>query len=378
MKVLQIGKYYPPDRGGMETHLADLCQELKDEVELDVLVSHKQAQTVEDMVDGVRVTRLAAPLNILANPVNPGLAGRIRRSDADLVHLHWPNPLALLSYLSSGSKAPLVITYHSDIVRQKLTGKLFQPVLDKALASALIIATSPNYVESSSCLQKFRENCRVVPLGIDPEKLSQYPAELKRKYKEQFGERMILATGRHVSYKGFSYLIEAMSAVNGKLALAGDGPLRKELEALAVERKVTDKVTFLGQVSDEQLRALYAACSVFAFPSIARSEAFGLVQLEAMAAGKPVVNTDVDSGVPYVSVHGQTGITVPKCDATALARQLNALLDNEHLRYHYGDQGRRRVYENFTLSRMRERTLAIYEEALTGKRQSVREAGRAA
>lgn len=362
--VLQVGKYYPPHRGGMETHLADLCQELNGRVKLEVLVAHKEKTTRQDNVEGIEVTRLGTPWNVLANPVNPELAGRIRRSKADIVHLHWPNPLALLAYQASGSKAKLVITYHSDIVRQKLTGALFQPFLDKALRKATVIATSPNYAESSPVLRKFPAQCCVVPLGINPEKVNEVDSAKVREYRQRFGERMVLATGRHIYYKGFQHLVEAMKEVDGHLVIAGDGPMRPELEKMAGEMGIAEKVSFTGSVSDADLRALYAATSVFVLPSVARSEAFGLVQLEAMAAGKPVINTALDSGVPYVSVHGETGLTVEPGNAASLAAALQQLLASEWMRGRYGAAARQRVYQEFTVGQMGERTYQIYRQVM--------------
>lgn len=349
----------------METHLADLCQHLKDHVELDVVVSSKGRETTVDQVDGVKVTRLGAAAHLLSSPINPELVTRLRRTNADIVHLHWPHPLALLAYMASGSTAHLVITYHSDIVRQKITGKLLEPILERALRKATIIPTSPNYMESSALLGRFRENCRVVPLGIDPHRVNQASASRVNEFRARYGNRMILATGRQVPYKGFRYLIEAMREVNGHLVLVGDGPLRGELQAQAAQAGLDNKITFAGQVSDEDLRAYYAACAIFAFPSVERSEAFGLVQLEAMAAGKPVVNTDVNSGVPYVSVHEETGLTAKVGDVQSLAGHLNTLLNNEHLQTHYGNAARRRVLEKFTLEKMSSQVLAVYDEVMS-------------
>ncbi len=364
MRVLQVGKYYPPHRGGMETHLADLCGQLKNRVDLEVLVAQTGRRTFTEDVDGVSVTRLATPLHVLANPVNPELAGRIRESKADIVHLHWPNPLALLAYLASGSKAKLVITYHSDIVRQKLTGGLFRPVLERALRHATILATSPNYVESSPVLRRFQANCRIVPLGIDTGKMQQADPERVQEFRKRYGYNMVLATGRHIYYKGFQHLLDAMRDVDGHLVLAGDGPLRSEFEATIERYGLGKRVTLAGQVSDEDLRALYAAASVFAFPSVARSEAFGLVQLEAMALGKPVVNTSIDSGVPFVSPHNETGLTVEPGNATQLAGALNRLLADGALRARYGAAGKERVERMFTVEKMASATHRAYEEAL--------------
>jgi glycosyltransferase involved in cell wall biosynthesis len=348
----------------METHLADLCNQLKTRVDLEVLVAQTGKRTYSEEVDGVRVTRLGTPLHILANPVNPELVLRLRHSRADIVHLHWPNPLALLAYLASGNQAPLVITYHSDIVRQKLTGALFQPILNKVLRRATIIATSPNYIESSPVLRRFRENCHVVPLGIDLGKMSQADPSKVVEFRKRYGYRMILATGRHIYYKGFQHLIEAMKRVDGHLVLVGDGPLHREFTSFVARENLGSKITLTGQASDQDLRALYEAASVFAFPSVARSEAFGLVQLEAMAAGTPVVNTAINSGVPYVSPHGKTGLTVQAGDVDELAGALNLLLANDQMRARFAEAAKERVREMFTAEVMSESTYRLYENVL--------------
>jgi rhamnosyl/mannosyltransferase len=370
IKVLQVGKYYPPYRGGMETHLADLCQQMKGRVELDVVVAHgsndSKKKTLREEVDGIEVTRLASPWHILGNPVNPELVEKIQRAEADIVHLHWPNPLALLAYQLSGTKAKLVVTYQSDIIRQKLTGSLLKPLLDRAFRRATIIATSPNYLASSPVLRQFEKNCHIIPLGIDPHRMQGADDRKVRELKQRFGENYILATGRHVYYKGFQYLVEAMKGVQGQLVLAGDGPLRLELENQAQQLGVADRVHFVGSVSDGDLKALYTACGVFAFPSVARSEAFGLVQLEAMSLGKPVVNTWLESGVPFVSLHEQTGLTVKPCDPAELGQALQTILSDSDLRAKQGDAARRRVYEEFTLEQMGNRVFRLYEAVMGG------------
>lgn len=364
IRVLQVGKYYPPYRGGMETHLADLCQTIKDRVDLRVLVAHTENQALSERIEDVPVQRLATPWKLFSNPICPSLQREIREAKVDVIHCHWPNPMALAAIMASGNPAKVVITYHSDIVKQKMLGTALQPLFDWAARRALIIATSPDYVASSPTLSRHRDRCRVIPLGIDPKPFMNPPDHLVRGYRERFGQRVILATGRHVYYKGFQYLIEAMKDIRGHLVLSGDGPLTDSWRKMAAEAGLLERITFLGNVSDEQLRALYAICDVFAFPSVARSEAFGLVQLEAMAAGKPVVNTSIASGVPFVSRHEETGFTVPPGDPAALAKALNTLLDDGRLRAFYGDAARRRVLEHFTLERMAQNTFEAYRDVL--------------
>ena len=171
----------------------------------------------------------------------------------------------------------------------------------------------------------------------------------------------MISVGRLVYYKGFDVLIRAMASVRGKLVIVGDGPLRGELQGLAAQLGVTDKVVFAGEINNAGVMPYYHAADLFALASVARSEAFGIVQIEAMAAGLPVVNTSLDSGVPFVSLDGQTGLTVPPENPTALAGAINRLLDDDGLRQSLGQAGVRRARQEFSLDTMLRRTLELYQ-----------------
>ncbi|BDC50576.1 hypothetical protein F183_A28920 [Bryobacterales bacterium F-183] len=361
LRVLHVGKFYPPHRGGMETHLEGLSARLKDSVDLDVVVSNTSADTATAYPGGVRVTRLRSLMEVAGMSVCPGMVGTIAKSRSDIVHIHWPNPAAVLAFLLAQSKAKLVITYHSDVLRQRFLNVLFQPFLALGLRRCqAIIVTSPNYVAHSPLLSKWQGICHTVPLGIDPSTLDM-PADHRaiQQIRDRFGDRLILAVGRMVAYKGLSILMHAMVAIDGTLLLAGDGPLRDDLEAEAVRLGVSDRVMFLGAVPN--VVPYYHACDLFVLPSIERTEAFGLVQLEAMACGKPVVNTSLRSGVPFVSPHGVTGLTVTPGNASELAEAINTLLADRSLRDRFGEAGRHRVNRDFTLERMVSDTLHVYE-----------------
>lgn len=363
LRVLHVGKYYPPHPGGMESHLEALCQELKPFVDVEVLVASDESKTKEEVIDAVKVTRLATPLNFQAAPVCPQMVRKIRDSRADVVHLHWPNPTAVLAYLASRHRGCLVFTYHSDIVRQKMLSRAFWPFLRHALKRAgAVIVASPNYRDSSKVLAGFRERCRVIPFGISPDYFQQVDGTEVASLRRQYGPRLVLGVGRFVYYKGFEYLIRAMKDVEGRLLLIGNGPLRERLAREAVASGVSDKVTFLIDVKD--VRPFYQAADVFVLPSIARSEAFGIVQLEAMACGKPVVNTSLDSGVPFVSPHGVSGLTVEPANPAALSEAISTLLDNPGLCEEYGRAGRRRIEQKFSLDVMARDTLSVYDEIM--------------
>jgi rhamnosyl/mannosyltransferase len=202
----------------------------------------------------------------------------------------------------------------------------------------------------------------VIPLGLRVEPYDAPDQAAIERIRKNFGPRIVLAAGRHVYYKGFEYLIAAMQRVDAKALIAGDGPLRGKLQALAAQLGVQNRVVFLGEVED--LIPYYHAADVFALPSIARSEAFGIVQLEAMACGRPVVNTLLDSEVPFVSIGGVTGLTVAPENAEELAGAIRLLMDSPALRTQYGREGRVRVEAQFSAEAMIRRTLEIYEQIL--------------
>jgi rhamnosyl/mannosyltransferase len=351
--------------GGIETHLRALCGELRKSVQLRVLVAADGQQPVDELLDGVAVTRVPTWLTLASTPLCPGMIRQIRSSDADIVHIHLPNPMAVLAYLASGHCARLVITYHSDTIRQKILGTLFEPLLHQALhRSAAIIVTSPEYRRTSPVLARHLDRCHVIPYGIALEDFEHSQPEVVAKLRQQYGERVVISVGRLVYYKGFEYLIRAMTQVRGNLLIIGGGPLRGKLVQLAREIGVLDRVFFGGEIQNERVTPYYHAADVFALASIARSEAFGIVQIEAMAAALPVVNTRLDSGVPFVSLHQQTGLTVPPADPRAMATALNQLLDDAELRASLGNAARARARQEFSLGTMTTRTLDLYDAVM--------------
>jgi len=362
LKVLQVGKFYPPHMGGIETHLQALCKQLRESVDLEVVVANDGRSGLEENIEGVSISRLPTRLTLVSTPLCPEMISRIRDYDGEIVHLHLPNPMAVLAYLASGQRGHLVVTYHSDMVRQKVLGPLFEPLLHAALKrSSAIITTSSKYLETSTVLARHRDRCEVIPLGIPLEDFEHCDAAARDAVRHEYGDRLIVSVGRLVYYKGFEYLIRAMTRVDGRLLIVGEGPLHGKLTALAAELGVQDRVCFLGKIDQQRLVACYHAAAVFALASIARSEAFGIAQVEAMAAGLPVVNTRLDSGVPFVSLHEETGLTVAVADSNGLADAINRLLDNPDLRAALGQAARLRAQREFAVESMAAHTLALYD-----------------
>jgi glycosyltransferase involved in cell wall biosynthesis len=369
LRVLQVGKFYAPVYGGMETHLKALCDGISPAVQVEAAVSNRSRKSICETIDGIRVRRSGTVVKLAGACVSPGLVRAIRESRADLIHLHLPNPTGILAWIASRNRAPVVVTYHSDIVRQKYLGMAFSPILDYALRrSAAILVTSAEYVRTSPVLSRFQDRCLVIPFGIDLEPFDDPDHAAVSRIRKMYGERIILAVGRLVYYKGLEYMIRAMKDIDAHLLLVGVGPLQPELEREVAEAGVGNRVTFLGPVDD--VVAYYHACDVFVLPSVERSESFGLVQLEAMACSKPVVNTHLPTGVPWVSIHGETGLTVKPRSAEMLADAINSLLSNPAHRLLLGRAARRRVEDEFTTGMMLRRTLEAYVLALCGRARS--------
>jgi glycosyltransferase involved in cell wall biosynthesis len=366
LRVLQIGKYFPPIRGGIESHLRDLCSELRKSVDLRVIVANNGWRRERATIEGVDVLRLPCLVTLASAPICPAMIASIRRENADIVHLHLPNPAAAIACILARPAGALVITWHSDIVRQRQLVRLYKP-LERLLLRrcAAIVASSPDYIASSPVLRDYADRCHLIPFGISAEQFAEDRVDqsMVRELRQRFGPRIILTVGRLVHYKGTKFLIRAMAKVDARLLIVGDGPLRAELEREAAANGASGRVVFLGEI-DNDLINYYHASDLFALPSCERSEAFGIVQLEAMACGIPVVNTRIDTGVPYVSQDGITGFTVEPRNSDEMAAALNRLLDDPELRAKMGRAGRARAVSHFGIAEMAVQTLALYRSVL--------------
>ena len=340
-----------------------MCTSLKPWFDCEVIVASENRHTLVENIDGITVRRLGVALHLAGAPVCPAMPRAIARSQADLVHMQWPNPAAFLAFLASGYRGPLIVSWQSDVVRQRFLDRLFAPVTRVVLSrAALVLASSPDYAANSPVLNQWTDRVRVVPIGISDESLRNIDSAAVGEIRSKYGPRIVLGVGRLVYYKGFEHLIRAARSIDGVVLIIGEGPLRARLEQEIERQGVAARVFLLGHVRD--IAAFYHACDVFVLPSIARSEAYGIVQLEAMACQKPIVNTEVGSGVTYVSPNGVTGITVPPADSIALAGAINKLLGNSALRRDLGAAGLRRMREEFSVERMASRLRDLYEEVL--------------
>jgi len=364
MRVLQLGKFYNPFLGGMETVLKEICESLAEQVHFEVVVANTRCRTEHE--DGkVPVTRVASMGRLFSCSMAPSFPLWARRFDPDLIHVHLPNPLAELSALLADRDIPVVAQFHSDVVRQRNLLRLYWPLLEAFYqrASCIVVPTS-RHIEISQFVSKYREKCRVVPFGIRISRFELLETSRKKVDELRNGLPSVLCVGRLVSYKGLEYVIRAIENIKVRLRIIGTGPLERSLKNLAHERGAANRVEFLGEVSDEDLVTHYHACDVFALPSITNAEMFGVVQLEAMACRKPVISTNLPTGVPWVNQHGKTGYIVPPGNVEELAQSIKCLIGSPQLRRELGEAGRMRVEQNFTSTRMAAAMFEIYEEML--------------
>lgn len=363
MKVLQVNKLYYPFIGGVEKHVQDVAESLLGKIDVEVLVANTSRRKVTETVNGVPVTRLPSWGILRSAPVAPGFYRAIKRMPADIYHLHFPNPFGEAAYLAAGAPGKLVVTYHSDVVRQKTLLRVYGPIIRRLLKRAdAIMVSSPNMIKTSPWLQPVRDKCAVVPFGINaaPFQLTPEIAAKAAGMRERYGSPLVLFLGRLIYYKGVKYLIEAMKMVDAQLLIVGTGVLRADLEEQARGLGIADRVHFAGEATDADVPAYFHACDLFVLPSVANSEAFGFVQLEAHACGKPVVSTDLPTGVPYANLDGVTGLIVPPEDSAALAAAITRLLKDDALRRKLGAQAKARVENDFSREALARAVLEIY------------------
>ncbi|MGA3195726.1 MAG: glycosyltransferase [Terriglobales bacterium] len=365
MRVLQLGKFYDPVVGGMESALREICETLHQQVDLRVVVANTRCRTEHDSKT-VPVTRVASLGKLFSLSMAPTFPLWARRFNADLIHVHLPNPLAELSAMLANRDVPVVAHFHSDIVRQRKLLKIYRPFLEAFYRRVnCIIVPTPRHIEISEFVSKHRDKCRVVPFGIPIERFELDESGHKRADELRNGPPTVLCVGRLVGYKGVEVLIRAFANINARLLIIGTGPLESSLKLLAQKTNVADRVEFAGHVPDEELASYYHGSELFVLPSVSNAEMFGIVQLEAMACRKPVISTNLPTGVPWVNEHGKTGLVVPPGDVEALAESIRYLLANPARRQEMGEAGRARVEQHFTSARMAESLLQIFQEMVT-------------
>ena len=367
MKILQLGKFYPI-RGGVEKVMYDLMLGLAARnISCDMLCA-----TTEDHPGGLlavhqyaNVIAIPTQIKYAATMIAPKMILKLRQiaDHYDIIHIHHPDPMACLALYLSGYQGKVVLHWHSDILKQKMLLKLYGPLQNWLIKRAdLIVGTSPVYVQESPFLREQQDKVAYIPIGVEP--ISPDVARVERIRQQYGGKKLIFSLGRLVEYKGYEYLIRAAQYLDDQyqVVIGGKGPLYAELNQLIVELGVQDRVELIGFVSDDVLPAYYGACDVFCLSSILKTEAFAIVQIEAMSCAKPLICTAIaGSGVSWVNADGQSGLVVAIKNPQAIAGAIRRIVEDDD-NYRKLSTGSLHRYEaNFTRDKMVDKCLELYK-----------------
>lgn len=365
LKVLQLGKFYPI-RGGVEKVAYDLMIGLSEQnVYCDMMCAALQGgNRIIPVNDHAKIICCHTWLKAAATMISPAMIFALKKiqKQYDIIHVHHPDPMACLALFLSGYKGKVILHWHSDIQKQKTLLKLYQPLQEWLLRRAcLVVGTTPVYLSESPFLQKVQRKTVCLPIGVEPMKPVPEKAEaIRRKYN---GKKIVFSLGRLVAYKGYHFLVAAATFLkdNFVVLIGGTGALKDELQKEINELGLQKKVDLLGRISDEDLPAYYGACDVFCLSSVQKTEAFGIVQIEAMSCGKPIVATNIpQSGVSWVNKNGISGLNVTPGNARELAKAIEEVTKDKTVYQHYATGATNRYKELFTKEKMIEKCLNIY------------------
>lgn len=369
MTILQLGKFYPI-KGGVEKVMYDLMFGLSErQIDCDMMCASCD-YTYKNIKVNNHATLNATPsiAKCFGTMISPKLITELRKicRNYDLIHIHHPDPMAALALWISGYKGRVVLHWHSDILKQKHLLKLIMPLQNWLLKRAdVVVGTTPVYVKQSSHLKNVQDKVTYLPIGIVP---SQCKEENVIKIREKYhGKKIVFSLGRLVEYKGYTYLIDAAKYLSDDyvVLIGGSGPLKERLKKQISDMGLSERIQLLGRISDEDLPNYYAACDLFCLSSIMKTEAFAIVQIEAMSFGKPVVATKIpESGVSWVNADGESGLNVEIKNSKALAGAIQKILDDSDL-YKKLSQGAKDRFERlFTFEKMIDNCLTIYQKVL--------------
>ncbi len=367
MHILHLYKDYYPVLGGIENHIRLLAEaQVRRGHQVTVLVTNRAgAQTVEEDLSGVHVIKAGRLATVASTPLSPALPRLLRAEQPDLIHLQSPYPVGEIAHYLVSRKRPYVVSYQADINRlsQRVIMLAYRPLFISILRGArAVLATSPNFAANSPYLRRVAERIVTVPLGVDTQRFS------PRRPARAANPPTLLFVGQLRHYKGVEDLLHALALMpqpaRPRLLLSGHGPMRGKWEALSQSLNLAGEVTFLGNVPDTDLPALYRSADIFILPSTSRAESFGMVLVEAMASGLPCITTEIGSGNSYVVQDGVTGLVVPPRDPRALAAAITRLTDDAALRARLGAAGVQRARSEFSVDKMVERVEAVYKAAV--------------
>lgn len=373
MRILHLGKFYSPIEGGIESINKFVVDTLiTSNTHQRILSFNREHKSIEDDVEGIPVIRASTQGVIASQPVSIKYFWELRRNlrmfKPDIVHFHYPNPLVALYLLLNRKKFKLIVHWHSDIVAQKILYHLIIPIEKRLLNKAdCIIATSPNYRDASVPLLPFKDKVKVIPCSINETNfdLDTFDKNKVEDIKSYYGDKpIVFFIGRHVEYKGIRYLLEAEKYVNSDCVflIAGRGPLTEDLQRTFQSKRIH----WLGRLSDEEMKLYYSAASIFAFPSITKNEAFGVVLAESMYCGAPAVTFSIEgSGVNWVSVKDETCLEVANRDSRGYAEAIDRMLSDKALHNRLKEKSKIRVNQMFTKHAVAQKYLDLYKKLLS-------------
>ncbi len=366
LKVLHVYRtYFPDTQGGLEETIRQICYNAQSiDIESTVLTTSPNPDPATLDLSECRVVRVKKNLEIASCSIAWGAFAEFRKllETTDIVHYHFPWPFVDLLHLGVRPTVPTIVTYHSDIVRQRILGLVYAPVMNQFLKSVdRIVCTSPNYFATSNVLTKFENKVDVIPIGLNPDTYPTVDENEVESARQEFGENFFLFVGVLRYYKGLHILLDAIKGADFKVVIAGSGPTEHELKAHAASLGL-DNVTFTGHVSDATKVALTSLSCGIVFPSYLRSEAFGITLLEGAMYGKPLISTEVGSGTSHINKHGETGIVVPPGSPKALRKAMDQIYNNPDHASHMGRRARHRFEQLFTGERMASQYAELYRE----------------
>lgn len=369
MKILQLGKFYPI-KGGVEKVMYDLLIGLSQRsITCDMLCASSEILSTNNQITPNKFSEIfiEPSINEIAKTkISPALISKLRKicSNYDIIHLHHPDPMSALALFLSGYRGKVILHWHSDILAQKVLLRFYKPLQTWILKRAdLILTTSPNYLEQSKYLTKYKKKSDILPIGIS-DISKDYNVGKSEHIKQQYKDKKIIfSLGRLVTYKGFEYLINAAEYLpeDYVILIGGEGPLKQHLQDIINQKQLNSKVCLLGYLDDVDVFSYYKACDLYCLSSIEKTEAFAIVQIEAMSFSKPIVATEIfGSGVSWVNKNGYSGINVPPKNSQKLSLAIIEILQNKDRYDKYCNNARQRYLEFFNIKSMIDNVLVLY------------------
>ncbi|MDX7756755.1 glycosyltransferase family 4 protein [Aeromonas hydrophila] len=370
MRILHFFKtYYPDAFGGIQQVIYQLAEgAVQAGAHVDVLtLSAKNPKQIYDIANH-KVYTAKQDIYVASTGLSWSAITQFKAlaAQADVIHYHFPWPYMDLVHQLVRPNKPCVVSYHSDIVKQKYLLWLYQPLMMSFLKKVdAVVAAAPNYVQTSSVLQSFDREIEVIPYGLDEKSYSQPALATLSKWKTKLPEKFYLFIGFLRYYKGLSYLLEALKELDYPLVVIGEGPCELELKQQA-EKLQLKNIHFVGPVPDEDKIALLTLCYAVVFPSHLRSEAFGMTLLEASMYGKPMITCEIGTGTTYINIHGETGLVAKPAHCDSLRTAMQQLWSDPQMAVQMGINARKRFEENFTAQVMNQRYMQLYQRVMDG------------